>query len=63
MNENKNKQLSELQKDKVPEHVKEVFRRKPYETLAERAERRAREGMCVGCLGAASGDCKECEGE
>lgn len=63
MNENKAKQLSDLQKDKVPERAKEAFRRKPYETLAQYAERRVREDRCVGCLGAANGDCGECEGK
>ena len=53
---------SKLQDEKVNQRAVETFKRKPYETLAEYAERQVRENNpCNGCFGAANGDCGECD--
>ena len=50
-----------LQNEKVSQGAIEAFGRKPYESMAEYAERQVREdNPCKGCLGAANGDCGEC---
>jgi len=51
---------SKLQDEKVNQRAVETFKRKPYETLAEYAERRVKGDTCKGCLGAANVDCGEC---
>lgn len=61
MTTNNDKEHTFLQKDKVPDKARQAFKRKPYETLANYAERRAREDRCQGCFGAANGDCGMCE--
>ena len=52
---------SKLQGETVSEKARDAFGRKPYESIAEYAERRVREDTCKGCLGAANGDCGECK--
>ena len=60
LHKNQRASHSKLESAKAPEKVKDTFRRKPCETLAEYAERRVREDICGGCFGAANNDCGVC---